>query len=62
MIVTGANGSGKSAYGKQVGETLGFGLTQVAIIAIMAQIGSFVPARTATIGLCDKGEAMVRSS
>ena len=52
MIVTGANGSGKSAYGKQV-----------AIIAIMAQLGSFVPARAATIGVCDKGRSMkLRSS
>ncbi|KAK1921135.1 muts domain V-domain-containing protein [Papiliotrema laurentii] len=43
MIVTGANGSGKSAYGKQV-----------ALITIMAQIGSFVPAESATIGVVDK--------
>jgi DNA mismatch repair protein MSH5 len=43
MIVTGANGSGKSVYGKQV-----------ALIAFMAQIGSFVPARSAEIGLVDK--------
>ena len=45
MIVTGANGSGKSAYGKQV-----------ALIAFMAQIGSFVPATNATIGIVDKSE------
>lgn len=43
MIVTGANGSGKSAYGKQV-----------ALITFMAQIGSFVPADSALIGVCDK--------
>ncbi|WVF66781.1 hypothetical protein IAT40_001523 [Kwoniella sp. CBS 6097] len=43
MVVTGANGSGKSAYGKQV-----------ALITFMAQIGSFVPATDATIGICDK--------
>ncbi|WVQ94393.1 hypothetical protein IAU59_001472 [Kwoniella sp. CBS 9459] len=43
MIVTGANGSGKSAYAKQV-----------ALIVFMAQIGSFVPAAEATIGICDK--------
>nr|XP_019013939.1 uncharacterized protein I206_00016 [Kwoniella pini CBS 10737]OCF52720.1 hypothetical protein I206_00016 [Kwoniella pini CBS 10737] len=43
MIVTGANGSGKSIYGKQV-----------ALIVFMAQIGCFVPADSATIGLCDK--------
>lgn len=51
MIVTGANGSGKSAYGKQV-----------ALIAFMAQIGSFVPATNATIGIVDKGKlATLRS-
>ena len=45
LVVTGAHGSGKSVYGKQV-----------AIIAFMAQIGSFVPAESATIGLVDKSE------
>lgn len=45
MVVTGANGSGKSAYGKQV-----------ALIAFMAQIGSFVPAEKAELGVCDKSE------
>jgi len=48
MIVTGANGSGKSAYGKQV-----------ALIAFMAQIGSFVPATNATIGIVDKSESFL---
>ncbi|TXT07304.1 hypothetical protein VHUM_03474 [Vanrija humicola] len=43
MVVTGANGSGKSAYGKQV-----------ALITYMAHIGSFVPAEAAEIGICDK--------
>nr|KIR86655.1 DNA mismatch repair protein MSH5 [Cryptococcus tetragattii IND107] len=43
MIITGANGSGKSAYGKQV-----------ALMAFLAQIGSFVPAEEAVIGICDK--------
>ena len=43
MIVTGANGSGKSAFGKQV-----------ALIVFMAQIGSFVPVEEAVIGLVDK--------
>lgn len=51
MIVTGANGSGKSAYGKQV-----------AIIAFMAQIGSFVPATNATIGIVDKSESCLQVS
>ncbi|WRT63120.1 uncharacterized protein IL334_000023 [Kwoniella shivajii] len=43
VIVTGANGSGKSAYGKQV-----------AVLVFMAQIGSFVPAKEAVVGICDK--------
>ncbi|GMK58756.1 hypothetical protein CspeluHIS016_0601980 [Cutaneotrichosporon spelunceum] len=42
-VVTGANGSGKSAYGKQI-----------ALITYMAHIGCFVPAAKATIGVCDK--------
>ncbi|CAI5732709.1 unnamed protein product [Hyaloperonospora brassicae] len=42
-IVTGQNGSGKSVYLKMVG-----------IIQYMAQIGSFVPADTAEIGLVAK--------
>ena len=46
MVVTGANGSGKSAYGKQV-----------ALIVLMAQIGYFVPAENATIGIVDKSAA-----
>ncbi|KAJ9102410.1 hypothetical protein QFC21_002810 [Naganishia friedmannii] len=43
MLITGANGSGKSAYGKQV-----------ALIAYMAQIGSYVPAEAAILGVVDK--------
>lgn len=43
MVITGANGSGKSAYGRQV-----------ALLAFMAQIGSFVPAVDAKIGVVDK--------
>ena len=43
MILTGPNMAGKSTY-----------LRQVALIAILAQMGSFVPAAEARIGLVDK--------
>jgi DNA mismatch repair protein MutS len=43
MLITGPNMAGKSTY-----------IRQVAIIAILAQIGSYVPATAARIGLIDK--------
>eukprot|EP00927_Polykrikos_kofoidii_P070976 TRINITY_DN67328_c0_g1_i1.p1 TRINITY_DN67328_c0_g1~~TRINITY_DN67328_c0_g1_i1.p1 ORF type:complete len:1045 (-),score=180.72 TRINITY_DN67328_c0_g1_i1:522-3656(-) len=42
QVVTGANLSGKSVYLKQVG-----------LIVLLAQVGSFVPADDAELGLCD---------
>lgn len=43
VVLTGPNASGKSCYLRQVG-----------LIQLMAQVGSFVPASSARLGICDR--------
>ncbi len=51
VLITGPNMAGKSTY-----------IRQVALVTLLAQMGSFVPARRATIGLADRIFARVGAS
>jgi DNA mismatch repair protein MutS len=51
LLITGPNMSGKSTY-----------IRQAALLTIMAQMGSFIPARRATVGVADRIFARVGAS
>jgi DNA mismatch repair protein MutS len=51
LLITGPNMAGKSTF-----------IRQVALIALMSQVGSFVPARQATLGVADRIFARVGAS